>query len=61
MPAPSISRSVEEQIHRERVLDDLDLGRPLDGRDQGPLDLGPRGVAACVRDPVAVVTALAGQ
>ena len=40
---------------------DLDLGRLLDRRDQRPLDLGAGGVAAGVRDPVAVVAALAGQ
>ena len=36
-------------------------GRPLDGGDEGPLDLGAGGVAAGVRDAVAVVAALAGQ
>ena len=50
-----------EQVDRQRVLDHLDLGRLLDGRDQGPLDLGAGRVAARVRDPVAVVAALAGQ
>ena len=43
------------------MLDDLDLGRPLDRGDQRALDLGAGGVAAGVRDPVAVVAALAGQ
>ena len=51
----------EQQVDGQRVLDHLDLGRPLDGGDQRPLDLGPGGVAAGVRDPVAVVAALAGQ
>ncbi len=51
----------EQQVDGERVLDDLDLGRALDGGDQGPLDLGAGRVAAGVRDPVAVVAALAGQ
>ena len=51
----------EQQVDGERVLDDLDLGRALDGGDQGPLDLGAGGVAAGVRDPVPVVAALAGQ
>ena len=51
----------EQQVDGERVLDDLDLRRPLDGRDQGALDLGSGGVAAGVRDPVPVVAALAGQ
>ena len=51
----------EQQVDGERVLDDLDLGGPLDRRDQGPLDLGSGRVAAGVGDPVAVVAALAGQ
>ena len=52
---------VEQQVDGERVLDDLDLGRPLDRGDQRALDLGAGRVAAGVRDPVAVVAALAGQ
>ena len=36
-------------------------GASLDRGDQRPLDLGAGGVAAGVRDPVAVVAALAGQ
>ena len=51
----------EQQVDREGVLDHLDLGRSLDRGDQGPLDLGPGGVAAGVRDPVAVMAALPGQ
>ena len=51
----------EQQVDGQGVLDDLDLGRALDRRDQRALDLGARGVAAGVRDPVAVVAALAGQ
>ena len=51
----------EQQVDGERVLDHLDLGCPLDRGDQRPLDLGAGGVAAGVRDPVAVVAALAGQ
>ena len=51
----------EQQVDGERVLDDLDLGRRRDGRDQRALDLGAGGVAARVGDPVAVVAALAGQ
>ena len=51
----------EQQVDGEGVLDHLDLGRPRDRGDQRALDLGPGGVAAGVRDPVAVVAALAGQ
>ena len=51
----------EQQVDGERVLDDLDLRAPLDRGDQRALDLGAGGVAAGVRDPVAVVAALAGQ
>ena len=51
----------EQQVEDERVLDDLDPGIGRDGRDQCALDLGTGGVAAGVRDPVAVVAALAGQ
>ena len=51
----------EQQVDGQRVLDHLDLGSALDGGDQRPLDLGAGGVAAGVRDPVAVVAALAGQ
>ncbi len=54
-------RTVEQQVDGQGVLDDLDLGGPLDGGDQGPLDLGPGRVAAGVRDAVAVVAALAGE
>ena len=54
-------RAVEQQVDGQRVLDDLDLGGPLDGGDQGPLDLGSGRVPAGVRDPVAVVAALTGQ
>ena len=49
------------QVDRQRVLDHLDLGGPLDRGDQRPLDLGAGRVAAGVGDPVAVVAALAGQ
>ena len=52
---------VEQQVDRQRVLDDLDLGRRLDRRLQRPLDLGAGRVAAGVRDAVAVVATLAGQ
>ena len=52
---------VEQQVDGQRVLDHLDLGRGLDGGVEGPLDLGAGGVAAGVRDAVAVVAALAGQ
>ena len=52
---------VEQQVDGQRVRDDLDLRRPLHGRDQRTLDLGSGGVTAGVRDPVAVVAALAGQ
>ena len=51
----------EQQVDGEGVLDHLDLGRPLDGGDQRPLDLRAGGVAAGVRDPVAVVATLPGQ
>ena len=51
----------EEQVDGERVLDHVDLGRVLGRRDQGPLDLRPGRVTARVRDPVAVVAALAGE
>ncbi len=52
---------VGEQVEDEGVLDDLDA-RLVGGRlDQGPLDLGPGGVAAGVHDPVAPVAALAGE
>ena len=50
-----------EQVDGEGVLDHLDLGRPLDGRDERPLDLGARGIAASVGDPVAEVAALASE
>ena len=50
-----------QQVDGQRVLDDLDLGRPLDRGDEGALDLGAGRVAAGVGDPVAVVAALAGQ
>ena len=50
-----------QQVDGESVLDDLDLGRAVDGGDEGALDLGAGGVAARVGDPVAVVAALAGQ
>ena len=49
------------QVDRQRVLDHLDLGGPLDRGDQRPLDLGAGRVAAGVGDAVAVVAALAGQ
>ena len=51
----------EEQVDGQRVLDDLDLRRPLDRGDQRALDLRARRVAAGVGDAVAVVAALAGQ
>ena len=51
----------KEQVDGQRVLDDLDLRRPIDRSDQRALDLRARGVAAGVGDAVAVVTALAGQ
>ena len=68
-PSPSTCRvtpatppsSAQQQVDGQRVLDDLDLRRPLDGGDQRALDLGAGGVAAGVRDAVAVVAALAGQ
>ncbi len=50
-----------QQVEDERVLDDLDVGGVEDAGDQRTLDLGTRGVAAGVRDAVAVVAALAGQ
>ena len=53
-----------EQVDDERVLDDLDAGvvdDPVQRGDQRARDLGAGGVAAGVRDPVAVVAALAGQ
>ena len=50
-----------QQVDGQRVLDDLDLRRPLDRGDEGPLDLGAGRVAAGVGDAVAVVAALAGQ
>jgi hypothetical protein len=59
--ATLLDRAVEEQVDRQRVLDDLDLRRPLDGSDQRPLDLGAGRVPAGVGDPVAAVAALAGQ
>ena len=52
---------VEEQVKHERVLDDLDTAVGADGRDQRSLDLRSGRVAACVRDPVAVVAALPGE
>ena len=51
----------QEQVDCQGVLDDLDLGRLLDGSDEGALDLGPSGVTARVGDAVAQVPALAGQ
>ena len=51
----------EQQVDGQGVLDHLDLGRTLDRGDEGALDLGARRVATGVRDPVAVVAALAGQ
>ena len=50
-----------QQVDGQRVLDDLDLRRPLDRGDEGALDLGAGRVAAGVGDAVAVVAALAGQ
>jgi hypothetical protein len=58
---PGAGRTVEQQVDRERVLDHLDLGRPLHGGDQRALDLRTRRVTAGVGDPVAVVPALPGQ
>ncbi len=51
---------VLEQVQYERVLHGLDA-RGVDGLDERPRDLGTGGVAARVRDPAAVVAALAGQ
>ncbi len=51
---------VLQQVQYQGVLDGLDAGR-LDGLDERPGDLGAGGVAARVRDPSAVVAALAGQ
>ena len=51
----------QQEVDGEGVLDDLDLGGPGHGRDEGTLDLGPGGVAAGMGDAVAVVSALAGQ
>ena len=56
--APS---GVAQQVEHERVLDHLDAGGVEHAGDERPLDLGAGGVAAGVRDAVAVVTALAGQ
>ncbi len=56
---PAVLR--EQQVDGQGVLDDLDVGRGVDRRDQRALDLRAGGVAAGVRDPVAVVAALAGQ
>ena len=38
-----------DQVDREGVLGDPDLGCRVDRGDQSPLDLGPRGIAAGVR------------
>jgi hypothetical protein len=43
------------------VLDHLDLRGLRDRRAQRALDLGPGRVASRVRDPIAVMAALAGQ
>ena len=51
----------QQQVDGQRMGHDLDLGRRLDRRDQGPLDLGAGRVATRVRDPVPAVPALAGQ
>lgn len=51
---------VLQQVQYEGVLHGLDA-RGLDGLDQCPRDLGAGGVAARVRDPAAVVAALAGE
>ena len=53
-----------EQVDDEGVLDDLDAGvvdDPVERGDERARDLGAGRVAAGVRDPVAVVAALAGQ
>ena len=50
-----------QQVDGEGVLDHLDVGSGVDRRHQGPLDLRAGGVSAGMRDPVAVVAALAGQ
>ena len=52
---------VGQEVDCQRVLDDLDLGRPLDRCDQRPLDLRARGVPTGVGDPVAEVAALTGE
>ncbi len=52
---------VEQQVDGECVRDHLDLGCPLHGRDQSPLDLGAGRVTTGVGDPVTMVAALAGQ
>ncbi len=51
----------EQEVDRECVLHDLDVGRSLDGRDEGALDLGPGRITPGVCDPVAMVPSLAGQ
>ena len=56
---PAVRR--EQRIDGQGVLDHLDVRRRLDGRHQCALDLRAGGVAAGVRDPVAMVTALPGQ
>jgi hypothetical protein len=53
-----------QQVHDQRVLDDLDARVGLDavqGLDERPADLPAGRVAPGVGDPVAVVAALAGQ
>ena len=51
----------QQQVQDQRVLAQLDVGVRPDRRDQGPADLGAGCVPAGVHDPVAVVTAFAGE
>ena len=50
-----------QQVDDEGVLDQPDVVGPLDRGDERPLDLRAGGVAAGVRDPVAVVPAFPAQ
>ncbi len=56
---PSVGRA--HQVDGEGMLDDLDVRGSLDRGDERALDLRAGGVAAGMRDPVAMVAALAGQ
>ncbi len=59
--AGRVARRVGQQVEHQCVLDQLDARVGAHRLDQRPRYLRTGGVAAGVRDPAAVVTALAGQ